>query len=58
MEHLRENEAVVELDEDGGWVDTHHNVDISGEPTTGEEEPSQEMKMDDVVGLLTEGSIV
>ena len=31
MEHQEENEAIVEPDEDGGWVDTHHHLDPSGE---------------------------
>eukprot|EP00112_Aurelia_sp_Birch-Aquarium-sp1_P011693 Seg246.12 transcript_id=Seg246.12/GoldUCD/mRNA.D3Y31 product="Ubiquitin-like-conjugating enzyme ATG3" protein_id=Seg246.12/GoldUCD/D3Y31 len=47
MEHLKENEAVVEMDDDGGWVDTHHNTDISGEPAAKDEEPAQDMKIDE-----------
>ena len=50
MEHLKENEAVVEMDDDGGWVDTHHNTDISGEPAAKDEEPAQDMKIDEGVG--------
>eukprot|EP00794_Sanderia_malayensis_P011197 gene11197-12372_t len=50
MESLKENEAVIEMDEDGGWVDTHHNVDVSGEPSTGEEEPGHDMKVEEADG--------
>lgn len=34
MEYILENEKVIEEgDGDGGWVDTHHNVDVNtGEP--------------------------
>ncbi|XP_032243222.2 ubiquitin-like-conjugating enzyme ATG3 isoform X1 [Nematostella vectensis] len=47
MEHQEENEAIVEPDEDGGWVDTHHKVDPSGEKVTaGVQEQFSEMKLD------------
>ncbi len=52
MEHLNENEAVIEMDADGGWVDTHHNVEVSGEPTTGDDEASQDMKIDETVSTV------
>lgn len=30
MEYILENEKVIEeCDGDGGWVDTHHNVDVN-----------------------------
>ncbi|XP_065056270.1 ubiquitin-like-conjugating enzyme ATG3 [Rhopilema esculentum] len=48
MLHIKENEAIVEDDEDGGWVDTHHNTDGSGDQAAAEEEPAQEMKTDEV----------
>lgn len=47
MEHQEENEAIVEPDEDGGWVDTHHHVDPSGEQTvTGAQESFAEMTLE------------
>lgn len=47
MEHQEENEAIVEPDEDGGWVDTHHNVDPSGSQiTSGVQESFAEMTLD------------
>ena len=47
MEHQEENEAIVEPDEDGGWVDTHHHVDPSGEQATaGAQESFSEMTLD------------
>ena len=49
MEHLKENEAIVEVDEDGGWVDTHHNVDTIGTPASGEDENPSEIKVDEKV---------
>ena len=55
MEHQEENEAIVEPDEDGGWVDTHHNVDPSGNRVaSGTQESFAEMTLDSdkVVVLL------
>ena len=55
MEHQEENEAIVEPDEDGGWVDTHHNVDPSGnQVASGTQESFAEMTLDSdkVVVLL------
>lgn len=47
MEHQEENEAIVEPDEDGGWVDTHHNVDLSGnQMVPGAQESFAEMTLD------------
>ena len=47
MEHQEENEAIVEPDEDGGWVDTHHHVDPSGDQATaGAQESFSEMTLD------------
>lgn len=48
MEHQEENEAIVEEDEDGGWVDTHHKVDPSGNKLgeSGAQEQFSEMKLD------------
>ena len=47
MEHQEENEAIVEPDEDGGWVDTHHHVDVSGEQVTpGGQESFSEMTLE------------
>ena len=47
MEHQEENEAIVEPDEDGGWVDTHHHVDPSGNSATvGAQESFSEMTLD------------
>jgi hypothetical protein len=47
MEHQEENEAIVEEDEDGGWVDTHHKVDPSGNKLNpGVPEQFSEMKLD------------
>ncbi|XP_031559192.1 ubiquitin-like-conjugating enzyme ATG3 [Actinia tenebrosa] len=47
MEHQEENEAIVEEDEDGGWVDTHHKVDPSGNKIgAGVQEQFSEMKLD------------
>ena len=41
------NEAIVEPDEDGGWVDTHHQVDPSGDQATvGTLESFSEMILD------------
>ena len=44
MEYMKGNEAVVEVDDDGGWVDTHHNLEHSGEQTAADDEPALEMK--------------
>lgn len=53
MEYLKSNEAVIEEDDDGGWVDTHHNMEGSTmEQATAEDEPAQEMKADDMVCLV------
>ena len=41
---MKGNEAVVEVDDDGGWVDTHHNLENSGEQTAADDEPAIEMK--------------
>lgn len=47
MEHQEENEAIVEPDEDGGWVDTHHHVDPSGEQAVaGAQESFAEMTLE------------
>lgn len=47
MEHQEENEAIVEPDEDGGWVDTHHHLDPSGEQAvTGTQESFAEMTLE------------
>ena len=47
MEHQEENEAIVEPDEDGGWVDTHHNVHPSGEQAvSGAQESFTEMTLE------------
>lgn len=47
MEHQEENEAIVEPDEDGGWVDTHHHVDPSGEQAAaGGQESFSEMTLE------------
>ncbi|XP_068732127.1 ubiquitin-like-conjugating enzyme ATG3 isoform X2 [Montipora capricornis] len=47
MEHQEENEAIVEPDEDGGWVDTHHHVDVSGaQVVPGGEESFTEMTLE------------
>ena len=47
MEHQEENEAIVEPDEDGGWVDTHHHVDVSGvQVVPGGEESFSEMTLE------------
>lgn len=47
MEHQEENEAIVEPDEDGGWVDTHHHVDPSGEQAvSGAQESFAEMTLE------------
>ena len=47
MEHQDEYEAIVEPDEDGGWVDTHHYVDASGEKTVpGTKETFAEMTLE------------
>ncbi|KAJ7392859.1 E2-like enzyme [Desmophyllum pertusum] len=47
MEHQDEYEAIVEPDEDGGWVDTHHFVDASGEKTVpGTKETFAEMTLE------------
>jgi len=46
MEYVLENEKIIEEgDGDGGWVDTHHNIDINNqnEPTTTSSD-DQEMK--------------
>ena len=51
MEDMKANEAVVEVDDDGGWVDTHHNTESTNEQVATEDEPSQEMKAEDGVGL-------
>ena len=53
MEHQEENEAIVEPDEDGGWVDTHHFVDPSGDKVvTGAQEQFSEMTLEsDKVGV-------
>ena len=48
MEYVLENEKIIEEgDGDGGWVDTHHNIDISNqsEPTTSPSTEDQEMKV-------------
>lgn len=60
MEHQEENEAIVEPDEDGGWVDTHHHVDPSGEQAvTGAQESFAEMTLesDKVFACLSGGFI-
>ena len=39
MEYILENEAVIEEnDGDGGWVDTHHNLEPSNKDNKDEEE--------------------
>lgn len=46
MEYVLENEKIIEEgDGDGGWVDTHHNIDINSqnESTTASTD-DQEMK--------------
>ncbi|XP_063966997.1 ubiquitin-like-conjugating enzyme ATG3 [Lytechinus pictus] len=44
MEYHEENEAIIEEnDEDGGWVDTHHNADLTGNQAA---EKSSEMTLD------------
>ena len=40
MEYMKGNEAVVEVDDDGGWVDTHHNLEVNAP----DDEPASEMK--------------
>ena len=46
MEHVLENEQIIEEgDGDGGWVDTHHNVDISAASVTEKDVEDQEMKV-------------
>ena len=44
MEYMKGNEAVVEVDDDGGWVDTHHNLEPTGEQSATDDEPAPEMK--------------
>ena len=49
MEYMLENEKIIEEgDGDGGWVDTHHNIDINNpnqnEPTSASTE-DQDMKV-------------
>lgn len=43
MEYILENEKVIEeSDGDGGWVDTHHNVDVNtGEPKDTQKEDTE-----------------
>jgi len=46
MEHVLENEKVIEEEDgDGGWVDTHHNVDIHAASVTEKDVEDQEMKV-------------
>ena len=50
MEYALENEKIIEEgDGDGGWVDTHHNVDINNLNAQNEPSPitsaDQEMKV-------------
>lgn len=46
------NEAVVEVDEDGGWLDTHHDSDVNVEQPAAEDEPSHELKAEETVRVL------
>ena len=58
MEYVLENEKIIEEgDGDGGWVDTHHNIDINNqsEPTTATASTDdQEMKVRLFYSLLME----
>ena len=43
MEYIEGSEKVIEEgDGDGGWVDTHHNIEINPQP-----KDDQEMKVED-----------
>lgn len=46
MEYMSENEKIIEEDDgDGGWVDTHHNIDINSSSTGGAESATQDQEM-------------